>query len=1097
MRLTIPNKEYWLFRLISAVNSSLKTRSNKKVKHGNCFNIMRRLILKEKIACLLSFILFFIVVNPVLAQEKTIKGKVSDELGPIIGANVLVKGTTIGVITDLDGNFVITVPDAQKSVLQISYIGYATQEIPVNGKDVIQVLLKEDSNMLGEVTVVAYGVQNKKTLTGAISSIKTDDLLVSPNASVANSLAGKIPGLASVQSSGQPGAEDPKIFIRGAGALTESGSAPLILVDGVERSFFQMDPNEIADITVLKDASATAVFGVRGANGVVLVTTRRGEQGKAKISVSSSVGVQTPTRMLHNADSYTYATLFREREANDGRDPERYFTEYDLERFRLGDDPIMHPNMDWREYMLKNAAVQTQHNLNISGGTDQVRYFISAGYMFQDGLFKNFGNNSEGYNYNRFNYRTNLDIDLSKSTVLKVGIGGIVGNRKQSAVSEQDLWRSINNGLPFSSPGVVDGMLVAIPNKYGDIINSSPMGSIYNRGHMNYITNTMNMDLHLVQKLDFLTKGLSVEVKGAYNTSYNFNKGMVQRAADLKTYTAYYQSELENPGMLPTDPDFNKNIVYQVSGGSEVPTYSESDGRARDWYFEASFRYARKFDNHNVSALLLYNQNKKYYPSQYNFIPTAYVGLVGRVTYDYKSRYLAEFNIGYNGSENFAPDKRFGTFPAVSLGYVLSEEEFMKNIDFLDFLKFRATVGLVGNDNMSNNRFLYLPDAYNLDQTGSDSTWGNNKWGYNFGYDNATVMPGAVESRLGNPSVTWETSLKQNYGIDAKFFDNRLKATFDFFIERRKDILISRSTLPAITAFTSSLLPVVNMGEVENKGYEIELGWNDRIGDDFSYYIDANISYAKNKIIFQDEVEPNEPYLWRTGKQVGAQFGYVSDGFYGEDDFDITTDPEGKKSYELKEGMPVPRINPLPGDVKYKDLNGDNVINEDDQCQIGYSTRPNYTFGLNYGFDYKGLFFSMNWTGTAERSVVLSQQFADPFNGTLMEYQTEGIWRPETSETATAPRLSKDHADYNYQKSDMWVRNGSYLKLKNLTVGYRFTNCPALKKIGISQLGVKFTGYNLLTFDHLKILDPESNPDWYNDRYPVVKIFNLGLDITF
>lgn len=1044
---------------------------------------------------------FLLVLSTTLlafGQQQVVNGTVTDSSGePAVGATIRLKNTQTGVITDVDGHFSIQVGDINKGVLIISYIGYETEEVALNGKTNIRVTLKEASEMLDEVQIVAYGVQKKETLTGAISSVDTEALLVSPNSSVANSLAGKIPGLSSVQSTGQPGAEDPKIFIRGAGALTESGSSPLILVDGVERSFFQMDPNEIADITVLKDASATAVFGVRGANGVILVTTRRGEEGKAKISVSSSVGVQTPTRMLHGADSYTYATLFREREANDGRDPDSYFTEYDLERFRLGDDPIMYPSMDWRDYMLKDMAVQTQHNLNISGGTDQVRYFISVGYMFQDGLFKNFGNSSEGYNYNRFNYRTNLDIDLSKSTVLKVGIGGIVGNRKQSAVDEQTMWRSINNGLPFSGPGVVDGKYVVIPNKFGDIKNENPIGNIFNRGHMNYITNTMNMDLHLVQNLDFITKGLSVEVKGAYNTSYNFNKGMVQRAADLKTYTAYYQSELENPEMLPTDPNYNKNIVYLVSGGSEVPQYSESDGRARDWYFEASVRYARKFGDHNVSALLLYNQNKKYYPSQYNFIPTAYVGLVGRVTYDYKSRYLAEFNIGYNGSENFAPDKRFGTFPAFSLGYILSEEKFMKNIGFLDFLKFRATVGLVGNDNMSNNRFLYLPDAYNVDKTGTDKDWGHNQWGYNFGYGNATVLPGALENRLGNRDVTWETSLKQNYGVDINVLDNRLQASFDYFIERRKDILISRSTLPVITAFTPSLLPVVNMGEVENKGYEIELNWNDKIGDDFNYYIDANVSYAKNKIIFQDEVEPNEPYLWRTGKQVGAVFGYVAEGFYSENDFDITTDSEGNKVYNLKEGLPVPRINPLPGDVKYKNLNDDDVINEDDQCQIGYSSRPNYTFGLNYGFNYKGFFFSMNWTGTAERSVVLSQQFADPFNGTLMEYQTEGIWRPETAETATNPRLSKDHGDYNYQQSTLWVRNGSYLKLKNLTIGYEFTDRPALKKIGISKLGLKFTGYNLLTFDHLKFMDPESNPDWYNDRYPVVKIFNLGLNLTF
>lgn len=1052
----------------------------------------RRIRLKQVLW--LSLVMFFI---PTLTFAQTVvKGNVKDELGEaIIGANILVKKTSIGTITDINGDFSVQVSDVKDAVLKVSYIGYKDQEIALKGNSNITIVLKEDSEVLDEVTIVAYGVQKKETLTGAISSVKTEALLASPNASVANSLAGKIPGLASVQTSGQPGAEDPRIFIRGAGALSEGGSSPLILVDGVERSFFQMDPNEIDDITVLKDASATAVFGVRGANGVILVTTRRGEKGKAKISINSSVGIQTPTRMLRNADSYTYATLHNEREINDGRVP--MFDEYAVERFRLGDDPIMYPSVDWRSHMLNKSAIQTQHNLNIVGGTDQVRYFISVGYLFQDGLFKKFGNNSEGYNYNRYNYRTNLDIDISKTTVLKMGIGGIVGDRKQSSTDEQSLWRTINNSQPFSSPGVIDGRLIVTPNKFGDIKNSDPVQAVYGRGYRNNIQNILNMDAQLIQKLDFITKGLTVEVKGSYNTNYTFTKGKNKPATSIEYFTAFYESELDGSNLRPQDPGFNNNIVYQVHGDKEKPTYTEQTQRGRDWYFEASMRYNRKFGNHNVSGLVLYNQNKKYYPSQLGFIPTAYIGLVGRATYDYKSRYLAEFNIGYNGSENFAPDKRFGTFPAFSLGYILSEEKFMKNIKFLDFLKFRATVGLVGNDNMSNNRFLYLPDSYNVDLAGQDSEWKTNKWGYNFGYDNSTLLKGTVEGRLGNPNVTWETSLKQNYGIDLNFLKNRLKAKFDYFIEKRKDILIARKTLPNLTAFTSALLPVVNMGEVHNKGYEAEISWNDRIGEHINYYINANVSYAKNKIIYQDEVEPNEPYLWRTGKQVGAVFGYVAKGFYGNDDFDISKDSKGRNVYRLKDGLPVPQVSVKPGDVKYADLNKDNLIDENDQHQIGYSSRPNYTFGLNYGLEYKGFYFSMNWTGAAERSVTLANQFSTPFSGTLMKYQTEGIWRPETADSATLPRLSYDNQGHNYRVSDLWVKNGSYIKLKNLTLGYNFTNRQALKKIGISQLGIKFTGYNLLTFDHLDIMDPESNPDWYNDRYPVVKIYNVGVNITF
>lgn len=1021
--------------------------------------------------------------------QVNVSGKVLDELNePIIGAAVQVKGTSAGTITDLDGCFQVTVDDVKKAVLVVSYLGYDSQEVPLNGRKTVDVVLFESSTQLEEVTVVAYGVQKKETLTGAIASVDTKDLIKSPNASVANSLAGKITGLSSVQTSGQPGSEDPKLFVRGVGSLTEGGASPLILVDGVERSFFQMDPNEIESLTVLKDASATAVFGVRGANGVILVTTRRGEEGKAKISVSSSVGVQMPTRMLDMADSYTYAMAMNEVDRNDDR--KATFSPYALDRFRLGDDPIRYPNVDWREYMMNEMAVQTQHNMNISGGTDRVRYFISLGYLYQNGLFDNFGQDDLGYKYSRYNYRANLDLDISKSTTLKIGIGGIVGDKHEPY--KTDMWKTINWSQPFSSPGVIDGKVItANGNQYEGVLLSNPIADYYGGGYRQNISNTMNLDLHLVQKLDFVTKGLSVEVKGAYNTDYTFKK---IRNGSTDVYEAFYRSELENSGMAFDDPNFNKEIVYRITPGSGKLDYKEETARARNWYFEASARYNRKFGNHNVGALLLYNQHKKYYPTQYVYLPTAYVGLVGRVTYDYKSRYMAEFNIGYNGSENFAPDKRFGTFPAFSLGYIMSEEDFMKNQKVFDFLKFRASVGLVGNDNMNNNRYLYLPDGYDVDKEGyynGSDDWKGPKWGYNFGLNNSTLIKGTVENRLGNPDVTWETSLKQNYGVDMNFLGNRLKTKVDFFFERRKDILIARGTVPGMTALTSSLLPVVNMGEVKNRGYEVEVGWSDRLNQNFDYYVNANISYAKNKIVFQDEVEPNEPYMWHTGQQVGAVFGYVAEGFYSEDDF---------VDDKLKDGFPVPQAVVHPGDVKYKDLNSDGIIDTDDQQMIGYSTTPNYIFGLNLGLNYKGFFFSMNWTGAAERSLVLSEDFRKPFNSEsrgLMQYQVDNHWTPETAATATMPRLSFNSSPHNSMTSTLWVQDGSYLKLKNLTVGYNFMGYPGLKKIGISQLGVQFTAYNLLTFDHFGIMDPESNPNQYNDTYPVVKIFNLGVNLTF
>lgn len=453
-------------------------------------------------------------------QQATVTGHIVDNTGEAaIGATVQVKGTTEGTVTDVDGNFRIMVKNVKSDVLIISYVGYETQEIHLQGKKQLNITLAETLNELQEVTVVAYGVQKKETLTGAISSVKTEALLQSPNSSVANSLAGKITGLSSVQSSGQPGSEDPKIFIRGVGSLTESGGTPLILVDGVERSFFQMDPNEIENVTVLKDASATAVFGVRGANGVVLVTTRRGEKGKAKISVNSSVGVQSIANWVDLTDSYTYAMMYNETDKNDGKSKET-FDAYSLERFRLGDDPILYPSIDWKEYMTKKAAIQTQHNLNISGGTDNVRYFISVGYLYQDGLMKDFGKGN-GYKYNRYNYRTNLDLSISKSTTLKIGIGGVVGDQ-QAPYSE--VWGTMSIAQPFAGAGLVDGLPVTASQRYENIKLNDPFTRFYNSGTNRTLNNTMNLDLHLIQKLDFITKGLSAEVKGAYNTKYTFKK---------------------------------------------------------------------------------------------------------------------------------------------------------------------------------------------------------------------------------------------------------------------------------------------------------------------------------------------------------------------------------------------------------------------------------------------------------------------------------------------------------------------------------------------------------------------------------------------
>ena len=1027
----------------------------------------------------------------VVQQQFKVTGVVFDGNGEaIIGATVRVKGSSVGVITDLDGKFELNVTN-KNAILEVSFIGFKPQEVAIKNRKHVVVHLSEDVQSLDEVTVVAYGVQKKATLTGAISSVGTDALLKSPSASIANSLAGQLPGVSSMQTSGQPGADDAKIFVRGVGSLTEAGATPLVLVDGVERSFFQMDPNEIESINVLKDASATAVFGVRGANGVILVTTKRGEEGKAKISVSSNVGVQMPTRMLKLADSYTWATCYNEAQAYDGVPKDKLaFNDYSLERFRTGDSPILYPSIDWYDYLTDKTAIQTQHNVNVSGGTKDIRYFVSLGFLYQDGFMKQMDGleYNNDYAYTRYNYRANLDVNLTPTTTLKFGLGGIVGNTRSPYT---DLWNKFSESKPFESAGVVDGKKVmSFPSRFPGVdMTYGIFENYYGEGYQRRISNTMNLDLNLVQKLDFITKGLSIDVKGAYNTNYAFTRNV---NASVETWTPFYKSEVDGSGLDINDPNFDKTMIYRITGQNKMDSYSEgSKSRGRNWYLEGSLRYHRKFGSHNVGALLLYNQSKKYYPARFSDVATGYVGLAGRVTYDYKSRYMAEFNIGYNGSENFAPDKRFGTFPAGSVGYVVTEEGFFPKNNFLTYLKLRASVGLVGNDNMSNYRFLYLPDTYVIDQSNQLNSLYKDVNGYIFGLTNTSYQKAAYESKLGNPNVTWETALKQNYGFDAYFFSDRLKMTFDYFFEKRKDILITRGTIPAFTAM-GGVLPVVNMGKVNNKGYEIDLKWNDKIKD-VSYYINANVSYSKNKIIYMDEVEPNEPYMRLTGQQVGAnsRFGYVALGFYTEDDFNA----DGS----LKAELPQPLGTKVPGDVKYADLNNDNVIDPDDRTVVGNPKRPAYTFGLNYGVEYKGFFASMNWTGVAETDILMGNAYKQPFNGkwTLYQFRADDRWTPETAATAKYPRMALANTNMNYEVSRVWMNDASYIRLKNLTVGYNISNKKLLNAIGASKLSVQFTGYNLLTFDKLDIFDPEGELTRDGNEYPIMKIFSLGVKLTF
>lgn len=683
---------------------------------------------------------------PETVQQGTVRvtGVVKDINGePVIGANVMAVGTTVGVITDLDGKFTLDVPAGSK--LKISFIGYKDQVVTLKKAGAtLNIVLEEDSQMLGEVEVVAYGVQKKVSVTGAISSMKGDDLLKTPAGSVNNILSGQVTGVSSVQYSGEPGADAAEVYVRGIATYADGASTtPLIQVDGVERDMSQIDPNEIESVTVLKDASATAVFGVRGANGVILITTKRGAEGKAKISFSTSVGVNVRTKDLDFANSYQYADYYNMMSINDGGS--QIFTDEQLAAFRDHTNPILYPDINWIDYCMNKASIQSQHNVNISGGTDKMRYFVSAGMFSQNGMFKQFKAADDfNFDYKRYNYRANLDFDITKTTLLSVNIGGRVEVKRtpESDEDQNQLFRKLYWAVPFASAGIVNGMYIKSNGDYLPFTGTDGLASYYGKGARVKTNNVLNVDLVLDQKLDFITKGLSVKLKGSYNSAYSNVK---RSYASVASYTPIVADD--------------GSISFRKSGSDSQLSYSDGDfGKARDWYMELALNYNRKFGDHNVSALALYNQSKKYYPGGvYNYIPSGYVGFVGRVTYDWKTRYMAEFNVGYNGSENFAPGNRYGLFPAGSLGWVISEEPFFEPLkDVVGYLKVRASLGLVGNDKNGSERFIYLPGKYGFGQYD----------GYYFGQNVGNKKPGAWEASQTNPESKWETSLKQNYGID-------------------------------------------------------------------------------------------------------------------------------------------------------------------------------------------------------------------------------------------------------------------------------------------------------------------------------------------
>ena len=1036
--------------------------------------------------------------SPEKSAGNLVGGQVRDSYGnPIVGAFILEKGTRNGVSTDLDGNWSMKVTSAD-AVLLFSCLGFREVEFPASSGNIRNVTMEDDMLKLDDVVVIGYGTQTKATITGSLAVVDTKELIKPPVSSITNVLAGSVPGVATVQTTGQPGEDAADIYIRGVGSLSSSASKPLVLVDGVERDFSQIDPNEIENFSILKDAASTAVFGVRGANGVILITTKRGQEGRPSISVSTNTGLQQPSTMVSQVGSYEYARYWNMKMQNDGEtDARKYFTDYALEAYRTGSDPLFYPNMNWKKEVFNDVFVQTKNNINISGGGKNARYFVSMGYLYQNGVLKQvesipYNNN---YNYNRYNYRANLDFSLSPSTTMKFNIGGYVGKQQAplSVKTDGSEWNAVTIWtVPLVSPGLIDGKRTLVPTESvptGIELNRDGYFTFFGYGYEQYYNTTLNIDVEINQRLDFITDGLSLTLKGAYDNSFNTHK---KRHSWLNEYNRiYYASFYDDPSKPMTDPDYDKTIVLVPESKDDVLRYEEENGRDRNWYIEGKLNWDRSFGpkgQHKVSAMFLYNQSRDYYPrystgetSTYQYIPHSYVGFVGRATYNYKGKYLADFSIGYNGSENFAPGKtRYGAFPSGSLGWVISEEPFMETQNFISYLKLRASLGKVGND-LGSTRFMYMP-----------TVWVSNG-GYSFGETNPNMAEAYGEGVAGNDGVTWETAVKQNYGIDAEFLRSRLSLNLDLFFEHRSGILLKPNNTPSIISMT---LPSLNIGEVNNHGYEVSLGWRDKIKGGFEYFATANVSFARNKIIYMDEIESEFPWQNQTGGSVGRYTGlYKFVRLYQYSDF--TEGPDG--SLILNPELPQPSSQVYPGDAMYEDISGDGIVNGDDKIVTGYSTIPEYVFGLNAGFNFKGFNFSMQWTGATNVNKLMDLEYRIPYTNAggrgLLEYFYEDGWTVENQD-GTLPRAAETSEVWNSEPSTLWLRDASYLRLKTVTFGYTFPGKGWLKAVGVKSLNISFSGYNLLTFTGLDFIDPESLTD-RNGAYPLVKIYSLGLNLTF
>lgn len=1035
----------------------------------------------------------------VFAQDMVeVKGVVKDSHNePLIGVSISISNKAgLGTTTNMNGEYKIKVE--QYSKLIFSYVGFDKQEILVKDQHVIDVTLVEsDASALTEVVITGTGVQQKATVTGAITTVNTRDLKSNPTGSISNALAGNVPGVMAMQTSGKPGSTS-EFWIRGISTFGASSKA-LVLVDGFERNLDEINVEDIESFSVLKDASATAIYGSRGANGVVIITTKRGESGKIKINAKLETAYNTLTKVPKFVDGYRYASLMNEARVTRNEEPMLRPDEMDI--LRLGLDPDLYPNVNWKDQLLKDGAMSGRVAVDLQGGGNTARYFVSASYFDQEGIYKvdkTMKDYNTNANYRRWNYRMNTDIDITKTTVLEVGVSGSLEKENDTGLSSDFLWESIMYYNPILTPVMYsDGKVPA----YGTGKQTNPYVLATMTGYREGWKNNIQTNATLKQDLNFVTEGLRFVGRFGYDTN---NENNIHRTKHPEQWKA---ERFRN--IMTHEIEYKRVVEAQ-----EMKQASSGSGN-RNEFLEAEFHYDRGFGNHNIGGTAKYTQSSKVMTVNLgddlkNGIALRNQSIAGRATYRWNYRYFAEFNFGYTGSENFADGHQFGFFPAVSGAWNIADEPFIKNKwgNWLELFKVRYSWGKVGNDNLGDqNRFPYL---YNLERMGKWEGEGDSKhWehagGYDFGdYNFSNMYSGRRYKQVASPYVTWEMATKHNLGLDISLFGDKFSATIDYFDEKRDGIFMRRDFLSDMVGLEvdsekeetkNATYSKANVGKVTSKGFDGNFAFHQKVKA-VDITLRGNITFSHNKTIERDEENNYYTYrLWK-GYRVNQAWGLIDEGLFKDWD-DIRNSP--KQDFG---GRAV-----MPGDIKYKDVNGDGVIDENDEVAIGSTTKPNMIYGFGASATWNGLDVNLHFQGAGKSTFFIDGATVHMFSSgqwgnVLTDIANSNRWvsadisgDPSTENpNADYPRLSFGENKNNFRKSTYWQRDGSYLRLKTVEVGYTLPK-HLVNKLSISNVRVFFIGTNLLTWSNFKLWDPEMSSS-NGIQYPKPQTYSLGLSVN-